>query len=52
VFIDDTITARVTVVECLEKRRYRLRTEVFRQDGQLVLEGEALVIAGHSEERR
>ena len=43
--IGDTVTARVTVTELdQEKKRVRLATEC-RVGGQLVLEGESLVIA-------
>ena len=43
-FIGDTITARVEVIEILaEKKRVRLKTTCARQDGTLLLEGEALV---------
>lgn len=42
--IGDTITARVEVVEILkEKNRVRLRTLCVNQEGQLVLDGQAVV---------
>lgn len=42
--IGDTITARVEVIEILsEKKQVRLKTTCSRQDGTLVLEGEAVV---------
>ena len=41
----DTITARVEVVELLPKNRVRLKTECRSQDGTVVVDGEALVIA-------
>ena len=44
VFLDDHITAKVTVVEHMAKGRLRLRTEVYRQDGTCVVDGEAVVI--------
>jgi 3-hydroxybutyryl-CoA dehydratase len=46
VFLGDTITARVTVTAYREdKRIVTLKTDCLNQDGQLVLEGEAVVIA-------
>jgi 3-hydroxybutyryl-CoA dehydratase len=41
--IGDTITARVEVLEIMEKNRVRLRTYCVNQDGTMVLDGEALV---------
>jgi 3-hydroxybutyryl-CoA dehydratase len=41
--IGDTITARVEVLEIMEKNRVRLRTFCVNQDGTTVLDGEALV---------
>jgi len=41
VYIGDTITAKVTVVEKKEKFRLRLLTECFNQDGKVVITGEA-----------
>ena len=43
VFFGDTITARVTIVELLEKGRARLTTVVTNQDGVVVVDGTALV---------
>lgn len=45
VYINDTITAKVKVIECLkeEKGIYKLETNVFNQDNDLVLKGEAVV---------
>lgn len=46
VFLGDTITARVTVTAYREDKRIAtLATTCLNQDGQLVLEGEAVVIA-------
>lgn len=46
VFLGDTITARVTVTAYREDKRIAtLETICLNQDGQLVLEGEAVVIA-------
>ncbi len=46
VFLGDTITARVTVTAYREDKRIAtLETRCLNQDGQLVLEGEAVVIA-------
>lgn len=46
VYIDDEITAKVEVVAYRDDKRIAtLKTEVFNQDGKLVLAGEALVIA-------
>ena len=45
VFIGDTITARVELVEKLEPRRWaRFHTTVTNQDGKLVVDGHATVI--------
>ena len=43
--IGDTLKTEVEVIEKLEKGRVRLRTNCYIQDGTLVTEGEALVIA-------
>lgn len=43
--IGDEITTRVEVVEVLEKGRVRLLTTCSNQAGELVIEGEALVLA-------
>jgi 3-hydroxybutyryl-CoA dehydratase len=46
VFVDDTITATVEVVKYREDRRIAtLRTTCVNQDGVLVIDGEAVVIA-------
>ena len=42
--IGDTVTARVEVAELLPKRRARLTTTVANQDGDAVIEGEAVVL--------
>lgn len=45
VFIDDTITAEVEVVEKNEERnRIRFATRCFNQEGALVAEGESLLL--------
>ncbi len=41
--IGDTVTARVEVIEKLEKNRVRLKTTCVNQEGTLVLDGEAVV---------
>jgi len=41
--IGDTVTARVEVIEKLEKNRARLKTTCVNQEGTLVLDGEAVV---------
>lgn len=41
----DTVKAVVEVVEKLEKGRVRIKTSCYNQDGVIVLDGEALVIA-------
>jgi len=41
--INDTVTARVEVVEKLEKNRLRFRTTCTSQDGTLLVDGEAVV---------
>jgi len=43
--VGDVVTASVEVIDLLEKHRVRLKTKCVRQDGVLVLDGEALVIA-------
>lgn len=43
VFFGDTITARVTITEFLEKGRARLATIVTNQEGAIVVDGTALV---------
>jgi len=43
--INDVITACVEVIDLLEKNRVRLKTSCINQEGVIVLEGEALVIA-------
>ncbi len=48
--IGDTVTARVEIVELIEKRRrVRLTTACTNQDGEVVLEGEALVMVPAAE---
>jgi 3-hydroxybutyryl-CoA dehydratase len=42
--IGDTITARVEVVELMPKRRVRLATACRNQHGEMVVEGEAVVM--------
>jgi 3-hydroxybutyryl-CoA dehydratase len=42
--IGDTVTARVEVVEVMPKRRVRLATTVSNQDGETVIDGEAVVM--------
>jgi 3-hydroxybutyryl-CoA dehydratase len=45
VFIGDTITARVEVIEKLEQRRWvKLKTTVTNQDGKLVVDGSATAL--------
>ena len=43
VYLGDTITACVEVEELLPRGKARLRTQVFNQDGTLVVDGTALV---------
>ncbi|MBQ6364575.1 MAG: MaoC family dehydratase [Lachnospiraceae bacterium] len=43
VYLGDTITACVEVEELLPRGKARLRTQVFNQDGKLVVDGTALV---------
>jgi len=43
VHMGDTVTARVEVVEKMDKKKVRLKTICLNQDGVIVLEGEALV---------
>ncbi len=42
--INDTVTARVEVIEKLEKNRLKLRTTCTNQDGTLLVDGQALVM--------
>ncbi len=45
VFIGDTITAKAEVTEIItEKKLLRLKTEVFNQEGKMVITGEAMVM--------
>ncbi|HMK34817.1 MAG TPA: MaoC family dehydratase [Desulfomonilaceae bacterium] len=43
VMIGDTITARVEVLEIMEKNRVRIKTYCLNQDGATVLDGQAVV---------
>ena len=43
VYMGDTITACVEVVEKMEKKKVRLKTTCMNQDAVIVLEGEAIV---------
>lgn len=43
-FINDTIKAQTEVIEKLSKGRIKLRTLCFNQNGELVLDGEAITI--------
>ncbi len=43
--VGDVVTASVEVIDLLEKHRVRLKTQCVKQDGVVVLDGEALVIA-------
>ena len=43
--VGDVVTASVEVIDLLEKHRVRLKTKYVKQDGVVVLDGEALVIA-------
>jgi 3-hydroxybutyryl-CoA dehydratase len=43
-FINDTIRAQTEVVELLEAGRVRLKTTCYNQHGELVVDGEAIVI--------
>jgi 3-hydroxybutyryl-CoA dehydratase len=48
--IGDTVTARVEVLEVLTaKRRVRLATSCRNQNGEVVVDGEALVMVDHRE---
>ena len=51
VFLNDEVTAKVEVISYREDKRItKLKTDVFNQDGKLVLEGEAVVIAPETKE--
>lgn len=43
VFLGDTITASVEITELMDRRKARLKTTVVNQDGDLVVDGKALV---------
>ena len=43
VFLGDTITANVEITELFERRRARLKTTVSNQDGEVGVDGSALV---------
>lgn len=45
VYIGDTIKAVAEVIEKMEKDRVRLKTTCYNQEGKIVLDGEAVVIA-------
>jgi 3-hydroxybutyryl-CoA dehydratase len=50
VFIGDTITAQAEVIDYnAEKNIMKLKTECFKQDGTLVLEGEATMLVPREE---
>jgi 3-hydroxybutyryl-CoA dehydratase len=42
--IGDTVTAQVTLAELLPKNKARLTTQCFNQKGELVVDGEAVVL--------
>jgi len=47
VYIGDTVTARVEIEEIIyDRNRVRLITRCFKDDGTMVLDGEAIVIPG------
>lgn len=50
VFLGDTITASVEITELLDRRKARLKTTVVNQDGDLVVDGKALVKFPREEE--
>ena len=43
----DTLTVRLEVVEKMEKYRVKIKTEVFNQNDELVVTGEAILVAKH-----
>ena len=43
-FIDDTVRTEVEIVELLPKGRVRLSTRCYNQDGELLINGEAIAI--------
>jgi len=53
VFIGDTVTARVEAIEIkVEENRLRLRTSCSKQDGTLVIDGEAVISPAKAKSRR
>ncbi|MFR0801893.1 MAG: MaoC/PaaZ C-terminal domain-containing protein [Suilimivivens sp.] len=43
VFIDDTITAHVEILELMEKKKCKLKTVVLNQNNEIVVDGYAIV---------
>lgn len=43
VFLNDTLTAVVTIIDIDDKRKAKLKTDVMNQDGKIVISGEAKV---------
>ncbi len=43
VFIGDTVTVRLEVTELMEKGRLKIRSEVFNQHGEAVIDGYSIV---------
>jgi 3-hydroxybutyryl-CoA dehydratase len=53
VYIGDTITARVEVVEVhIDNNRLRLRTTCTNQDGKVVIDGEAVISPAKAKRKR
>lgn len=48
--IGDTVTAHAEVIELCEKHRVRLRTWCTRQDDEIVIDGESLLLAARRPE--
>lgn len=42
--IGDEITARVEILEVISEKRLRLKTQCFNQRGEMVLDGEAVIV--------
>lgn len=50
--LGDEVTARAEIVEVISERRLRLRTTCVNQRGEVVLDGEALVVAPRAGRKR
>ncbi|GAB4235553.1 MAG: MaoC family dehydratase [Deltaproteobacteria bacterium] len=42
--LGDEITARVEIVEVISEKRLRMKTQCFNQNGEMVIDGEAVIV--------